>query len=56
MARDRDGKVDGCGAHLITQIHQNYIYVWNSSHRIPAEGLQKISYNENCKKNPHIAG
>lgn len=43
---DKDGGVEGCGAHLRPQIYQKSIYVWNSSHRLPAERLQKIS----CKQ------
>ena len=36
------------------QTHQNYIYKWNNSHRIPTESLQKISYNQSYKKNSQV--
>ena len=26
----------------------------NSSHRIPTKSWQKISYNQSCKKDPHV--
>lgn len=41
--------------HLLPQIHQKYIYMWDSSYRIPAEHWQKSSDNQNCKKDDHIA-
>ena len=28
--------------------------MWNSSHRIPPECWQKMSYNQSCKKNHHV--
>ena len=33
-----------------------YIYTWNNFFRIPIESFQKISYNQSCKKDPHITG
>lgn len=43
------GGVKGHGAHLLPQIHQKHIYMWNSFHRIPIESLQKSSYKQGCK-------
>ena len=40
---DQDGGIGRWGAHLLPQIHQKYIYMWNSSPRILAECWQKIS-------------
>ena len=31
------GGVGGRGVHLSLQMHQEYIYKWNNSHRAPAE-------------------
>ena len=28
--------------------------MWNNSHRIPTESLQKILYNQSCKKDPYV--
>ena len=35
--RGKDGGVGGHGVHLYPQVHQEYLYKWNSSHRAPAE-------------------
>nr|XP_058897302.1 FH1/FH2 domain-containing protein 3 isoform X7 [Kogia breviceps] len=34
---NQDGRVEGCGTHLLPQIHQKCIYKWNNSHRTPTE-------------------
>ena len=36
----QDGRVGGPRVHLSTQIHQEYIYKWTSSHRAPTEHYQ----------------
>ena len=33
----QDGGIRGHGIQLSSQIHQEYIYKWNKSHRVPAE-------------------
>lgn len=43
MRGDQDGRIEGHGAHLLPQIHQKHIYMWNSFHRIPIGSLQKSS-------------
>ena len=52
----QDGEVEGHGIHLLPQICQKYFYIWNSSHRISTESLQKIPYNQSCKEGPHLTG
>ena len=46
----QDGEVEGHGIHLLPQICQKYFYIWNGSHRISTESLQKIPYNQSCKE------
>ena len=47
---DQDGRIEGHGAHLLPQIHQKHIFMWNNCHRITTKLWQKITYNQNCKK------
>ena len=37
LVRSHDIKEGGCDVHLSPQIHQEYIYKWNISHRALAE-------------------
>lgn len=54
--RDEDNGTEGHGAHLVSPIHQKYIYMWENSHRTPTEHWQKVSYNKSYKKDHHIIG
>lgn len=54
LGRDQDGKAEGCGVHLLPQMHQEYINMQNNYYRMPAKSWQSISYNQSCKKAPHI--
>ena len=40
---DQDGGTVGHEAHLLPQIHQNYIYMWRDSHRTSTECWQETS-------------
>lgn len=35
MDQGQDGGTGGSGVHSSLQVHQEYIYKWNSSHRAP---------------------
>ena len=47
----QDGGGVRCGDHLPPhQVHQKYIYMWNSSYKTPTERWQKTSEFPKCKK------
>ena len=45
------GGVGGLGVHLSPQMHQEYIYRWNSSHRTLAEALGHQKGQERSPRN-----
>ena len=46
----QNGRVGGCRIHLPTQIHQEHIYKWISSHRAPTEHYQRTSDTKRARK------
>ena len=53
---DQDGGVVGHEVHLLPQVLQKYIYMWNDSHRMPTECGQKTSDSWKGKKIPMKPG
>lgn len=52
---DQDGTVEGCGANLLPHIHRIHLHMKQFSQNT-YKSLQKILYNQSCKKDLHVMG
>ena len=52
LKEQSNSRVVECGAHILPQRHQKYIYLWNNSNRTSTEYRQKTSYFQKGKTSP----